>query len=280
MLNKIKTYAQYCMPQQLLTLLMGKLAEIRNPRFKRWMIQRFIQTYKVDMSLALEENIENYPTFNDFFIRQLKPELRPITPERDAIASPVDGTIAQIGYIKHNQLLQVKEFYFDLETLVGQDSSLAQTFYDGSFVTLYLAPHDYHRVHMPIQGSLEKTIYVPGKLFSVNRISSELIPNLYSRNERLISVFATQAGPMAVIMVGAMIVGSISTAWEQKIKRDQKGRVQTFDHPITLDKGEEIGYFSLGSTVILLFAKDRIKWAPHLKPATPIQFGQFLGNFS
>lgn len=280
MLNKIKTYAQYCMPQQLLTRVMGRLAGIRNPRLKQWMIQRFIQTYKVDMSLALEENIQNYPTFNDFFIRRLKPELRPINNTQNAIVSPVDGTIAQIGHIKHNQLLQVKEFYYDLETLVGKDTSMVQTFYDGSFATLYLAPHDYHRVHMPVQGSLEKTLYIPGKLFSVNRISSELIPNLYSRNERLISIFDTLAGPMAVIMVGAMIVGSISTPWEQKIQRDKKTRLQAFPHPLPLDKGAEIGYFSLGSTVILLFAKDRIEWAPHLRPTTPIQFGQFLGKFS
>lgn len=274
----IYIYMQYLLPHHMLTAIMGWLAHIRTPRIKNWMIRRFIKKYSVDMSLAMTGDLTQYPDFNRFFIRQLKPQLRPITTVPNAIASPVDGTIAQIGTLNKNQLLQAKGFYFNLETLLGGDTELANTFYNGSFATLYLAPRDYHRVHMPLTGTLTKSIFVPGKLFSVNKMTSEFIPSLYSRNERLITVFDTAAGPMIVILVGAMIVGSIQAIWmDQPIKLKQ---IQTTTHvpKIHLQTGDELGQFQLGSTVIILFQKNKIHWIPSFKHDSLVQFGQILGK--
>jgi phosphatidylserine decarboxylase len=277
-MNPFSAYTQYVIPKHLLTNLMGCLAESRDPWLKNLLIQQFIKHYNVDMTEAAIENPEAYPTFNDFFIRKLKPDLRPVVEGPHAMASPVDGTIAQIGQIRKNQLLQAKHFYFDLETLLGCDTQLAHAFYDGSYTTLYLAPHDYHRVHMPLTGCLEKTIYVPGKLFSVNRITSEVIPHLYARNERLISIWNTDAGPMAVILVGAMLVGSIHPVWMRQPIRAKQIMTETFSNKMELAKGDELGYFKLGSTVILLFAPNKISWVPSLTAKSIIKFGQFLGN--
>ncbi len=277
-MKKLFVYIQYILPQHLLSVFMRWLAESRTPWFKNFAIRRFIKKYKVDMSFALVENPSLYPTFNDFFTRQLKPELRPIVKHQYDIACPVDGVIAQIGKIKKNQLLQAKQFYFDLETLLGGDETLARDFYDGSYATFYLAPHDYHRIHMPLTGRLEKTIYVPGKLFSVNQLTSSIIPHLYSRNERLITIFSTESGPMAVILVGAIIVGSIQTAWMNQPVSSNKITITTPSHDIYLKTGDELGQFKLGSTVILLYSKDKIKWNPSLNLGNQTHFGQLIGN--
>ena len=181
---------------------------------------------------------------------------------------------AQIGNIQKKQLLQAKNFYFDLGTLLGGDTQLADNFHDGTFATIYLAPHNYHRVHMPLDGKLVKTIYVPGKLFSVNRMTSEIIPNLYSRNERLICVFDTTLGPMTIVLVGAMIVGSIQTVWMKNPIRANRIITETFSDGIQLIKGAELGYFKLGSTVILLFGKDKILSQSTLTTTSTLQVGQ------
>jgi phosphatidylserine decarboxylase len=276
MLETIKAYIQYFLPKRLLTTLAGCIAQSRRPGLKNFIIQRFIKRYSVDMSQALIEDPEKYENFNRFFTRQLKPELRPVTQVENEIASPVDGVIAQLGQIKQNQLLQAKNFYFDLETLLGNDTPLAELFHDGVFATLYLAPRDYHRVHMPLAGKLEKTLYVPGKLFSVNKMTSDLIPQLYSRNERLICVFDTAAGPMAVIFVGAMIVGSIKTVWMDQPVREQE--TQPVSGNIQLAKGAELGQFMLGSTIILLFKQNQAEWSELLSANSAVKFGQFLGK--
>lgn len=271
-------YLQYITPQRLLTVTMGWLARIRRPlRLKNWMINHFIKKYRVDMSAAILEDPTTYPDFNHFFIRHLKPALRPIVSGENNIASPVDGNIAQIGNINKNQLLQAKNFYFDLETLLGGDKELAQLFYDGSFATLYLAPRDYHRIHMPLSGSLVKSIYIPGKLFSVNRMTSELIPNLYSRNERLVTIFDTAAGPMAVILVGAMIVGSIQTVWMKQPIRSSHIQTDSLTQ-LDLATGAELGHFKLGSTVILLYGKNKVEWNPSCHVDLTIKFGQLFGK--
>lgn len=270
------TFLQRFLPQHTLSQLMGRLAESHYPWIKDYLINQFSRRYQINLDEALISDPKNYPTFNSFFIRQLKPNARPIA-EGDLI-SPVDGTIAQLGHIHKNQLLQAKQHYFDLETLLGNDTQLAQTFYDGNFATLYLAPHNYHRVHMPIAGKLIKTIYVPGKLFSVNRITSELIPNLYSRNERLICVFETAAGKVAVILVGAMIVGSIQTAWMDQPIRAKQIITQSFSDGMPLTKGAELGYFKVGSTVILLFEKNKIEWLSSITSESQIQLGQLFGK--
>lgn len=267
MLKRLFAHLQKILPQHLITTVAGWMAESRVVWFKNLFIRSFMGIYKIDMSQALQEDPYAYPNFNEFFIRHLKPELRPIASSAHAIASPVDGTISNSGTVKKNLLLQAKQFYFNLETLLGNQMDLVQPFLDGQFITLYLAPHQYHRVHMPLTGKLKKTHYIPGKLFSVNRITTSIIPNIYSRNERLISLFETEAGPMAMILIGALVVGAIHTKWQKNV---QNGEVYT--------KGEEIGYFKLGSSVMLLFAKESIQWDPSVIAHHSVLMGQFLGN--
>lgn len=278
MLEKISTYLQYVMPQHLMTGLAGYLANIRTPNVKNWMIRKFIRDYQIDITEAAPADMDAYPCFNAFFIRRLRPELRPVAPEQHSIASPADGTVAQAGLIRDKQLLQAKGMYFTLERLLGNDIETAEAFKNGSYATVYLAPHNYHRVHMPLTGQLIKTIYVPGKLFSVNKMTSSLIPNLYARNERLISIFDTAAGPMAVILVGAMIVGSIKTVWMDTPARGSRITTTIVKSGISLNKGDELGHFTLGSTVILLFGQDKIQWLSDLQTDKPVQFGENIGS--
>lgn len=277
MLKKLCVRIQYLLPHHLLAKFMGWLAECRTPWFKNFFIKRFIKRYNVDMTIAMVEDPDAYPTFNQFFIRQLKPQIRPIAAGEKDIACPVDGVIAQLGAVNKNQLLQAKYVYYDLETLLGGDTTLVQSFYDGSFITLYLAPNNYHRVHMPLSGKLQKTVYVPGSLFSVNRMTSDIIPNLYTRNERLISIFDTEAGSMAVILVGAMFVGSIQTVWMNAPVRASQKHTEIYpNHPV-LTKGAELGHFKMGSTVIILYQKDKTAWLPSLHSNSSVELGQILG---
>lgn len=206
--------------------------------------------------------------------------MRPVAADTNGIVSPADGTIAQIGFIARNKMLCAKEHYFDLESLLGGDAQLAQHFYDGAFATIYLAPHNYHRVHMPVDGKLVQTIYVPGKLFSVNQHTSEYIPQLYSNNERLICIFESSVGRFALIFVGAMIVGSMQTIWMDNPIRGYEIAKENFAYPIPLDKGAEVGYFKLGSTVILLFEKNKVEWEKQLAAGNKIQVGELIGDFS
>lgn len=279
MKNRLFLLLQYLLPQQWLSQAMGRLADSRCPKLKNFLINRFQKRYKVDMSEAKLTQLTDYPSFNSFFIRELKTGSRPIAAGEDAIISPADGTIAQIGNIHHDQLLQAKGVNFTLSGLLGGETAESQHFINGRFATLYLAPHNYHRVHMPLTGKLLKTIYVPGKLFSVNAITSATIPNLYARNERLIAFFETAAGPMAVVMVGAMIVGSIQMAWLPQPIKDKKLIITPYQDGTVLTKGEELGYFKLGSTVILLFG-NQVNWEKAALPNTTIKVGQLLGKIS
>ncbi|MEN9917476.1 MAG: phosphatidylserine decarboxylase proenzyme, partial [Pseudomonadota bacterium] len=198
------------------------------------------------MSLALEENPERYINFNDFFTRSLKPEKRPISNHTSDIISPVDGTISQIGDIKENQLIQAKKINYNLQALLGGSAQLATQFQNGRFATFYLAPQDYHRVHMPYSGELKEMIYVPGRLFSVDKDTATDLPNLFVRNERVITLFSTPIGAMAVILVGAMLVGGINTAWEGTIAPASKRHIYHWhylDNKISLVKGQELGQF-------------------------------------
>lgn len=278
MWQPIKVYLQYLLPQHLLTTFAGWCAEIKIKWLKNFLITRFVKKYAVNMNEAQIEDPYAYPTFNAFFTRHLKPAMRPILGNANAVISPVDGVISEIGQIHAQSLLQAKHMYFDLLTLLGGDQATAALFQDGLFATLYLAPKDYHRIHMPFSGTLQKTIFVPGKLFSVNRMTSQLIPQLFSRNERLVCLFDTAIGPMAVILVGAMIVGSIQTVWmDEPIKSKQLITTPLTNH-LTLHKGDELGLFKLGSTVILLFPKNKINWLASLKSQQAIKFGEVLAN--
>jgi len=265
---------QYPLPHHALSRLVGYLAECESPRLKNALIKAFIQRFNVDMREALSEDINAYTSFNDFFTRPLKDAARPIG---EGIVSPADGTLSQFGPIRAGQLVQAKGHNFSVQTLVGGDASLAETFLGGSFATVYLSPRDYHRVHMPMTGTLREMIYVPGRLFSVNQATANHVPGLFARNERLVCIFDTEQGAMAVVLVGAMIVAAIETVWAGQITplagTPQRTR---FDQPITLEKGAEMGRFKLGSTVVMCFAEPLAfdDWAANSK----IRMGQALAR--
>ncbi len=268
---------QYIVPQRFLSRLMGWLCECRWRWLKNWMIKRFIRKYHVDITAARSDNIEDYPNFNSFFTRLLKPELRPITQDPQQIACPADGYISQTRKIQHQSLFQAKGFYFNLKDLLGGSEKLAKTFDDGNFATIYLSPKDYHRVHMPFTGQLRETIYIPGKLFSVNQKTTHSVANLFARNERLVCIFDTKIGPMAILMVGAMLVSSINTVWDAPII-SRTITTKSYSDPIHLERGAELGYFKMGSTVIVVFTKDQIEWSKNLLENTVVQMGQPIGK--
>lgn len=278
MLKQLLCFCQYILPQHLLSWLMGKLANCKVGWIKNNLIDFFCSMYAINLNEAEIQDSHTYPSFNAFFTRALKPGVRPINQTPKGICSPADGTIAQIGTINGQQLLQAKEMYFDLNSLFGGHTDAASLFTGGNFATIYLAPHNYHRVHMPFTGTLRKTIYIPGRLFSVNRMTSELIPNLYSRNERLVMIFDTDGGPMAVIMVGALIVGSMQTVWMDQPIKGAKTQIIEPAQTITLQKGDELGRFQLGSTVIMLFPQDKLDWTQHFSPSAPVMVGQLLAT--
>ncbi len=233
------------------------------------------------MSEAIESNPFAYACYNDFFTRALKPECRPIAAASNAIVSPADGAIAQFGKIQQQQIIQAKGHDYSVQDLIGGDAYLAQRFTNGNFATIYLAPIDYHRVHMPYSGKLVKMLYVPGCLFSVNDQAAANIPNLFARNERLVCIFATDKGYMALIMVGAMIVGSMETVWAGCVTPPHNKKQQVFEYrgnEISLQKGAEMARFKLGSTVIVLFEPNAMQWETTLQCAQPIKYGELIGT--
>lgn len=278
MLKQLLCYCQYILPQHLLSKMVGLLANSTSKRVKNNLIDWFCKAYAIDLHEAVIEAPHRYPTFNAFFTRALKPGIRPVDPAANSIVSPADGTIAEIGNIHGQRLIQAKDMYFDLNTLFGGQQDSAVFFENGNFATIYLAPHNYHRVHMPYTGTLRRSIYIPGKLFSVNKMTSQLIPNLYARNERLILLFDTDAGPMAVILVGAMIVGSIQTVWMEKPIRSSIVEVAHPNREIRLEKGQELGHFQMGSTVILLFPQNKLDWATQATANGSILTGQSIAS--
>lgn len=254
--------AQYLLPQHFLSRVFGFIAKIKITPVKNAFIKWFIKRYNIDLSEAIESDYQAYSSFSDFFIRALKPNARPISRNPNIVVSPVDGTLSQIGMIHHDTLLQAKGIHYNLKGLVGPQMS--EQFERGNFATIYLAPYNYHRVHMPYAGTFEKMIYIPGKLFSVNPETVDHIPQLFSKNERLVALFKTDLGPMAVIFVGALLVGGIHT------------------HPLTpgfnFQKGEELGYFNFGSTVIVLFGSCTMNWDKNLCAQSTVKMGEEIGT--
>ena len=285
LMSKLTVLDQYIAPHHLLTRWMHDLTRVRAPWFKDRQIQWFIRRYQVDMSIAAETNPLAYPDFNTFFTRPLKPDARPIVSNYDAIACPADGKISQIGDVRNGRLLQAKGFNFDLLTLLGNSEARAQPFQDSRFVTIYLSPRDYHRVHMPLDGSLRETVYIPGRLFSVSPRTTQAVSGLFARNERLVSLFDTAIGPVAVILVGAMFVAGIETVWSGLLPHAK----QIVEHhygdahhqaAINLKRGQELGRFNMGSTVIVLFPPDKVELAPVLTQHAPVKVGELLGTMS
>ncbi len=275
--TKLNIVLQYLVPQHGLSRLAGWIANNRWYWLKTKLINDFIRRYQVDLSIAKLKEAEKYPNFNSFFTRQLDPFYRPIAEGPEQIASPVDGSVSQAGKIHQHSLFQAKGRLFNLNELLGGRTELAKHFHDGEFATLYLAPKDYHRVHMPLKGSLTETIYIPGKLFSVNQNTTKTVPRLFSRNERLVCMFDTETGPMAVILVGAMLVSGIETVWSSNFY--SRNLLQTtFEKDINLEKGAELGHFRMGSTVILLFPKNSTKWIEELKEEAAVKMGSLIGH--
>lgn len=272
--QKAFSLLQYPLPQHALSRLTGRFAQCDKPWVKNTLINAFIKRFNVDMSQAQEPSPSAYPTFNDFFTRALKPDARPLG---EGVLSPADGTLSQYGRLTTaGKLVQAKGHTYSAETLLGGDKTLADEFLDGSFATVYLSPRDYHRVHMPVTGTLREMIYVPGRLFSVNQATANYVPGLFARNERLVCIFDTEHGPMAMVLVGAMIVAAIETVWSGQVT-PLSGHPQRmrFGQPVVLEKGAEMGRFKLGSTVVMCFAKP-VTFDNH-SLGTNVQMGQTLG---
>lgn len=275
--------SQHVAPHDLISRLFGYASECRTPAVKDWMIGTFIRKYGVDMSEAFNRDPLSYEHFNAFFTRALKHGARPLDTTPGAILCPADGAISQLGQIRQGDIFQAKGHSFNAPDLLGGDARRAAPFMNGQFATVYLSPRDYHRVHMPIAGTLRETIYVPGRLFSVNPLTAANVPNLFARNERLACLFDTELGPMAVVLVGAMIVGSMETVWGGVVAPHQKQIVVTrytdgARPPVKLEKGAELGRFKLGSTVVMLFGPNRIRWSPQLNALSPVRMGQLMAT--
>jgi len=277
-LERLKLAVQYILPHHLLTRLVGRIAASQWRPLSRLVIRRFIAAYRPDMGEAVLSEPDRYPSFNAFFTRELKAGAR--TPDEDpaAILSPVDGVVSRTGIATGNELIQAKGLHYDLEELLG-DAETASRFRDGAFATLYLSPRHYHRVHMPVEGELQLTRYVPGRLFSVAPFTVRGVPRLFCRNERLVCVFDTPFGAMAQILVGAMLVAGIETVWNGPYGHPGKPRHRTFSPgQVQLPAFAEMGRFNMGSTVILLFEPGRIAWRESLLAGDPVRLGERIGR--
>jgi len=266
---------QKIVPQHTLSRLIGKVAEAKTPWLKNSLIHQAIRTYKIDLSIAERESVEQYSSFNDFFTRSLKPDARPICRQADAVISPADGILSQFGAINNDQFIQAKGQSYTTSRLLGNDDTLAAEFSNGSFATIYLSPSDYHRVHMPWGGKLLETRYIPGKLFSVNQATANGIPELFARNERLICIFETNRGKMAVILVGAMLVAGIETRWQSHYMPATQARVKFSRKKINLERADELGRFKFGSTVVLLFS-EALNFDEQLNNGNKVLMGEGL----
>ena len=279
MVNKFSVSIQYLVPQRLLSKFVGTIAKCHIEWLKTLLIKLFIKKYDVDLTMAKKTTIEQYKSFNDFFIRELVEGARPVDKNNCHVISPVDALVSQIGQLDRSTLIQAKGMNYDLNSLLAGDTELVYQFTSGSYVTLYLSPKDYHRVHMPMTGLLKKTIFVPGKLFSVNPTTAASIPNLFSKNERLIAVFESDQGDsFAVIMVGAMLVSGINSVWAGKYLSQSVQQKGFSEKRVRLLKGEELGYFNFGSTVIMLFQPNKLCWTEKIKSDSAVLMGQGIGE--
>jgi phosphatidylserine decarboxylase len=271
---------QYILPQHPISRLIHWLTRLRVQWLKNFMGRWFIGHFQVNMSEAIETDIRAYPTFNDFFTRALKPGARPLSTQANAVLCPVDGAVSQAGEIDGDAIFQAKGHRFSLNTLLGNSAAWADKFQNGLFATLYLSPKDYHRIHMPLSGTLKEVIHVPGRLFSVNPVTTRKVPGLFARNERVACLFETEHGPMGMVLVGAINVASIETVWQGVITPPAGKRIQSWDYrdkDVTLQAGEEMGRFNMGSTVILLFGPQQVEWASTVMAEAPVKMGELMG---
>jgi len=277
--DRLAVLPQYLMPKQALTTLAGKFASARLGGLTTSVIRRFVARYNVNMAEAANPDIASYTSFNDFFTRALKPGARPLA-QADLIC-PVDGAISQFGPIAKDQVFQAKGHTYSTTALVGGDAAAAARFENGHFATLYLSPRDYHRIHMPCTGELTRMVHVPGDLFSVNPTTARGVPGLFARNERVVCFFESAQGPFVLVLVGATIVGSMATVWHGQVNPPRTGVLRQWDYAkgqVSLQKGEEMGRFLLGSTVVMLFPQGPLQFNPQWAPARPIQLGEAMAQ--
>jgi len=269
------------LPTNFLSWLMFHVAQIRNSGFKNLFIGTFVKLYKVDLSEAEFEIVKSYPDFSSFFTRALKPNARPLDPDPSVLISPVDGYVSALGPVRDGTMIQAKGHSYTVSELLG--GSKASAFFNkGTFCTLYLAPHNYHRIHMPASGKLREWGYVPGRLFSVSARAVRTIPRVFVRNERVFAIFETDFGPLALVMVGALFVGSIETAWNGRVTppHGHEAGGYTPMNPVVLMRGREMGRFNMGSTVILLAPPGLVAWRSHLTANKPVRMGLALGTLT
>ena len=283
MFDKLFVLSQYVVPQRTISDLAGRFADSdRTPAMKNRVIKWFIDRYGVNMSEAAESDPTAYPTFNAFFTRALKPGARTVDDTPNVFVSPVDGAISQLGQITEDRVFQAKGQSFSLTELLGGDEQRADAFREGEFATIYLSPKDYHRIHMPLAGTLKEMVYVPGKLFSVNPVTAENVPNLFARNERVACIYDTPAGPMALVLVGAMIVGSVETTWAGVVAPGS-GEVASWQYPqdeapVQFEKGDEMGRFRLGSTVVVVMPRGSVSWNTDQVAGKTVRMGEAFGT--
>lgn len=271
---------QYITPQHALSRMVGGLANSKIGWLKSLFITKFIETYNVNMDEALESDPQHYACFNDFFCRALKPDARPISTEAGTIVCPADGAVSQAGKIKNGRIFQAKGRDYSALELIGGNQELADTFANGSFSTVYLSPKDYHRLHMPLAGKLISMTHVPGDLFSVNPATTDNVPRLFARNERVVCVFDTGLGPVALVLVGAMIVASVETTWAGLVAPvgKQVSTVEYGTQPIEFAKGDEFARFKLGSTIVMLFPENSMEWNDNFTAMSSVQMGESIAK--
>lgn len=277
---------QRILPTHMISRVVHWAARVETEWFKRLLIAYLMRSFGITLEDAQVKNPHSFRSFNEFFTRALAPGARPMPASETALASPVDGTISQLGSIQSGRIMQAKGRDYSVLELLGGNQELASAFLGGSFCTIYLAPNNYHRIHMPIGGSLRDMVYVPGRLFSVSPSTARAIPNVFARNERVISVFDTQAGPFAMVAVGALNVGSIETIWAGEITPAGRRLIPRVENTrydsqsaTTLARGEEMGRFNLGSTVVMLFGQGAVNWHDSVQPQSPVRLGQEIGEF-
>ena len=272
---------QYVLPHHALSVMMSKLTHCQNTLWKNLFIKLIIRLYGVNIDEAKYQNLDHYPSFNHFFTRELKDGARPVAPEADAIACPADGAVSQAGPIENGQIFQAKGHSYSAVELLGGDAERAKAFENGTFATIYLSPKDYHRLHMPLTGTLKEMVHVPGRLFSVNNATAEGVPNLFARNERVVCMFDTEAGPMALVLVGAIFVSSVETVWHGVVTPPTISKPRAWQYlenaPI-LEKGAEMGRFNMGSTIVVLFGKDKATWNESLTAGKSVKLGESIGR--
>ncbi len=279
MTDRFTVLPQYLLPKKALTAFGGWVATRRWGGLTTRLIAWFVKKYQVNMAEAAEPKLAAYPCFNDFFTRALAPGARPLSDS--TWVCPVDGAISQFGSIAKDQIFQAKGHFYSTTALVGGDAALAAQFENGSFATIYLSPRDYHRIHMPCDGRLRRMVYVPGDLFSVNPTTARGVPGLFARNERVVCVFDTDQGPLVLTLVGATIVGSMATVWHGVVNPPRLPQVTEWRYDsgaVTLRKGEEMGRFLLGSTVVLLWPQDMLDWNPRWQSGAPVRLGESMGQ--